>query len=62
MGLPDNIKLKKIDSQIIIVTKMIEQEKILDTLTVQMKNWLPFVLGPAFAMLRTPGPTWDTGK
>jgi hypothetical protein len=25
-----------------------------------MKNWLPFVLGPALAMLRTPGPRCDT--
>lgn len=26
------------------------------TLTVQMKNWLPLVFGPAFAMLTIPGP------
>ncbi|EMS62570.1 hypothetical protein CFC21_000100 [Triticum aestivum] len=30
--------------------------KQLITLTVQMKNWLPLVFGPAFAMLSTPGP------
>lgn len=24
--------------------------------TVQMKNWLPFVLGPALAMLKMPDP------
>jgi hypothetical protein len=26
------------------------------TLTVQMKNWLPLVFGPALAILTTPGP------
>lgn len=30
------------------------------TFTVQMKNWLPFVLGPAFAILITPGPVCFT--
>lgn len=30
------------------------------TFTVQMKNWLPFVSGPALAMLSTPGPTCFT--
>lgn len=30
------------------------------TLTVQMKNWLPLVSGPALAMLKTPGPTCFT--
>lgn len=25
-----------------------------------MKNWLPLVSGPAFAMLKTPGPTCFT--
>lgn len=32
------------------------------TFTVQMKNWLPLVLGPAFAMLKTPGPTCFTAN
>lgn len=40
------------------IIRNIEEEY---TLTVHMKNWLPFVLGPAFAMLTTPGPVWDTG-
>lgn len=30
------------------------------TFTVQMKNWLPLVPGPALAMLNTPGPTCFT--
>jgi hypothetical protein len=37
-------------------------ERQLFTLTVQIKNWLPLVLGPAFAILRTPGPICDTAK
>lgn len=32
------------------------------TFTVHMKNWLPLVLGPAFAMLNTPGPTCFTAN
>lgn len=32
------------------------------TLTVQMKNWLALVLGPALAILTTPGPRWTTNK
>lgn len=31
-------------------------------MTVQMKNWLPLVLGPAFAMLRIPGPVCFTAN
>ena len=30
------------------------------TLTVQMKNWLPLVFGPALAILTAPGPVWTT--
>lgn len=30
------------------------------TLTVQIKNWLPLVSGPALAMLNTPAPTCFT--
>ena len=32
------------------------------TFTVQMKNWLPLVSGPALAMLKTPGPTCFTAN
>lgn len=34
--------------------------KIFHTATVHKKNWLPFVLGPAFAMLKMPGPVCFT--
>ena len=41
--------------------KIIRTERFMDgTLTVHIKNWLPLVFGPAFAMLTTPGPTWTT--
>ena len=43
-----------------IVAMIFNQTRNQHTLTVQMKNWLPLVLGPAFAILRTPGPVWDT--
>ena len=35
---------------------LVDWRKYTVTLTVQMKNWLPLVFGPALAMLSTPGP------
>lgn len=40
----------------------VKEMKNLLTLMVQMKNWLPLVLGPAFAMLKIPGPVCFTAK
>lgn len=50
-----NNKNNKNRTLIIITTERV-------TLTVQIKNWLPLVLGPAFAILTTPGPTCVTAK
>lgn len=44
------------------VAMMFNQERNQHTLTVQMKNWLPLVFGPAFAILTIPGPVWDTAR
>lgn len=37
-------------------------ERNIHTAIVHRKNWLPFVLGPAFAMLRIPGPVCLTDQ
>lgn len=43
-----------------IAAMMFNQTRNERTLTVQMKNWLPLVLGPAFAILTIPGPVCTT--
>lgn len=51
-----------------LVKRVIQRERGLHsfsshlTFTVQMKNWLPLVPGPALAMLSTPGPTCFTAS
>lgn len=56
----ENIKCELIYPQQPLTITFTSKRHHSHTLTVQMKNWLPLVLGPAFAILTTPGPICDT--